>query len=44
MDESHDFRKFMLFRQMMKGFGLDIVDDEMAQRLQELASIYLKKR
>ena len=38
------FRKFMLFRQMMKGFGLDIVDDEMAQRLQELASIYLKKR
>lgn len=33
-------RKFMLFRQMMRGFGLDIVDEEMLQRLRELAEIY----
>ena len=34
------YRKFMVFRQMMEGFGLDIVDDEMLHRLQELADIY----
>lgn len=34
------YRKFMLFRQMMQGFGLDIVDDELLARLQELTSIY----
>lgn len=34
------YRKFMVFRQMMAGFGLDIVDDEMAQRIRELADIY----
>lgn len=38
------YRKFMVFRQMMKGFGLDIVDDEMIDRLQELASIYQKNK
>ncbi len=38
------YRKFMVFRQMMSGFGLDIVDDEMAQRLRELADIYQKNR
>lgn len=38
------YRKFMVFRQMMAGFGLDIVDDEMAQRLRELADIYQKNR
>lgn len=36
------YRKFMVFRQMMAGFGLDIVDDEMAQRIRELADIYQK--
>ncbi len=41
-EESH--RKFMVFRQMMKGFGLDIVDDEMLDRLQELANIYQKNK
>lgn len=35
-------RKFMVFSQMLKGFGLDIVDNEMLERLQELASIYQK--
>ena len=38
------FRKFVVFRQMMEGFGLDIVDDEMMDRLQELASIYQKNK
>lgn len=38
------YRKFKVFRQMMEGFGLDIVDDEMLDRLQELASIYQKKK
>lgn len=38
------YRKFMVFRQMMKGFGLDIVDDEMLDRLQELANIYQKNK
>lgn len=37
-------RKFMVFRQMMQGFGLDIVDDEMLGRLQKLASVYQKNR
>ncbi len=33
-------RKFMIFSQMLKGFELDIVDDEMLERLKELTSIY----
>lgn len=37
-------RKFMVFRQMLQGFGLDIVDEEMLGRLRELASIYQKNR
>lgn len=36
--------KFMVFRQMLQGFGLDIVDSEMLERLQELASIYQKNK
>ena len=38
------YRKFMVFRQMMEGFGLDIVDDDMLHRLQELADIYQKNK
>ncbi|MCI8514419.1 MAG: TetR/AcrR family transcriptional regulator [Lachnospiraceae bacterium] len=38
------FGKFMIFKQMMLGFGLDIVDEELLNRLQELASIYQKKK
>ncbi len=37
-------RKFMVFRQMLQGFGLDIVDGEMLERLEELASIYQKNK
>ncbi|MCM1135200.1 MAG: TetR/AcrR family transcriptional regulator [Clostridium sp.] len=33
-------RKFMVLRQMLEGMGLDIVDDEMLERMRELALIY----
>lgn len=38
------YRKFMIFSQMMQGFGLDIADNQMLERLQELASIYQKHK
>lgn len=37
-------RKFMVFRQMLESFGLDIVDDEMQARIVELAAIYQTKQ
>lgn len=42
--EEEAYRKFMVFRQMLQGFGLDIVDQEMLERLQQLASIYQKNK
>ena len=42
--EEESYRKFMIFAQMLQGFGLDIVDDEMLHRLQELADIYQKNK
>lgn len=36
--------KFMIFRQMMQGFGMDTVDDEMVERLMELSAIYQKNK
>ena len=42
--EEESCRKFMVFKQMLQGFGLDIVDSEMLERLQELASIYQKNK
>ena len=41
-EEAHG--KFMVFQQMLKGFGLDIVDEKMLERLKELTSIYRKKK
>lgn len=38
------YRKFMVFNQMLQGFGLDIIDDEILERLNELTSIYQKSR
>lgn len=38
------YRKTMVFRQMMQGFGIDIIDDEMAERMRELAQIYQDNR
>lgn len=37
-------RKCLVFRQMMQGFGLDIIDEEMLERLQELTSIYQRNK
>jgi len=34
----------MVFSQMLQGFGLDIVDHEMLERLRELTAIYQKNR
>ncbi len=38
------YQKFMIFGQMMKGFGLDILDDELLERLQELAELYQQNK
>lgn len=42
--EEESYCKMMIFRQMLQGFGLDIVDREMSERLQELTSIYQKNK
>lgn len=42
--EEESYRKIMVFRQMMQGVGLDIIDSEMSERLQELTSIYQKNK
>lgn len=42
--EDETYRKFMIFGQMLQGFGLNIMDDEMLERLQELASLYQKTK
>ena len=42
--EEEPRRKFMVFRQMLQGFGLDIVDNEMLERVGELASIFQKNK
>lgn len=42
--EEESYRKFMVFGQMLQGFGLDILDSEMLGRLRELASIYQKSK
>ena len=42
--EEESYRKFMVFRQMLQGFGLDIVDNEMLERVGELASIFQKNK
>ncbi len=42
--EEESYRKFMVFGQMLRGFGLDILDGEMLERLKELASIYQRSK
>ena len=42
--EEESCKKFLIFDQMLKGLGLDIVDGEMLERLQELTSIYQRQR
>lgn len=38
------YQKLMVFKQMLQGFGLDIVDDEILNRMRDLAAIYLEKK
>ncbi len=42
VDES--YRKFKIFGQMLKGFGLDIIDEEMLERVRELTVICQKNK
>lgn len=42
--EEKTFRKFLVFQQMMRGLGLDIVDQEMIERVTELTAIYQRKK
>ncbi len=42
--EEKTFHKFVIFQQMMRGFGLDIVDQEMIERVRALAAIYQRKK
>lgn len=37
-------RKFMVFSQMLRGFGLDIADQDILDRIRELTSIYQKRK
>ena len=40
--EEETYKKVMVYNQMMCGLGLDILDDEMIGRIQELTAIYQK--
>ena len=42
--QEESYRKFMVFSQMMRGLGMDIVDAEIIKRLQELTFIYQNNR
>lgn len=42
--KEESYCKIMIFSQMLQGFGLDIIDEEMSERLQELAAIYQKRK
>lgn len=42
--EKESYQKFMIFSQMLQGFGLDIIDEEILQRLKELTAIYQKNK
>ena len=38
------YRKIMVYQQMLRGFGLDILDDELVNRLKELIAIYQQNK
>lgn len=42
--EEETYHKFLVFDQMLKGMGLDIVDEEMIARMRELTAIYRKNK
>lgn len=41
---AESYRKAMVFQQMLKGFDLDIMDQEMIERMRELTVIYQEKK
>lgn len=42
--EEETYHKFLVFDQMLKGMGLDIIDEEMVARMCELTSIYQRSK
>ncbi len=42
--EEDTYHKFMIFDQVLKGLGLDIADEKMMARMQELTTIYQKSK
>ena len=42
--EEETYYKFLVFDQMLKGMGLDIVDEEMITRMRKLTAIYQKSK
>ena len=42
--EEESYRKAMVFQQMLKGLGIDILDQEMIDRMRELTTIYQDKK
>ena len=42
--EEETYHKFLVFDQMLKGMGLDIVDEEMIARMRELTVIYQERK
>lgn len=43
-DEKTSYQKFMVFDQMLRGLGLDLLDQEMIDRMGELTALYQKNR
>ena len=42
--EEDFYGRLMIFKQLMEGFGLDVIDEEMQSRLREQAGIYQKRK
>ena len=42
--EEETYRKFLVFDQMLKGMGLEIIDQEMIARMREMTVIYQKRK
>lgn len=42
--EEETYHKFLVFDQMLKGMGLDVVDEEMIARMRELTVIYQERK
>ena len=42
--QEETWQKFMVFAQMMEGFGLDIMDQELLERIQTLTALYQQNK